>query len=76
MPNFPKYDMIIQRSEEDEVFVVSLPEFPQCKTHGESYAEAVQSSQDMIESLVDFYIHKQKPLPHPPTFPRSPLQIV
>jgi predicted RNase H-like HicB family nuclease len=64
----PHYSMIIQWSHEDNVFIVSLPEFPHCKTHGETYAEAVQSGQDMIETIIEFYRQEQKPLPEPQTF--------
>ena len=36
--NQPKYTVIIQWSEEDQVYVVSLPEWGiGCKTHGETY---------------------------------------
>ena len=69
-----KYSMILQWSDEDEVFVVSLPEFPHCKTHGETYAEAVQNGQDMIESLLEFYKQEQKPLPVPQLFTDAALE--
>lgn len=47
--------MTLQWSEEHSVFVVSLPEFPDCQTHGKTYAEAVQQGEEMIESLIMFY---------------------
>jgi predicted RNase H-like HicB family nuclease len=72
----PKYSMILQWSEEDGVFVVSLPELPHCKTHGETYAEAAQNGQDMIESLLEFYEQEQKPLPTPQFFTDAALEIV
>ena len=70
-----KYSMILQWSEEDAVFVVSLPEFPHCKTHGETYAEAVQNGQDMIESLIEFYEQERKPLPAPQFFTDTALDL-
>ncbi len=69
-----KYTMTLQWSEEDSVFVVSLPEFPHCQTHGETYLEAVQQGQEMIESLMDFYEQEQKPLPVPQVFSASSLK--
>lgn len=62
------YSMLIQWSDEDNSFIVSLPEFSHCKTHGETYVEAVQNGQDMIESLIEFYQHERKTLPQPQTF--------
>src|SRR5438093_7862525 len=35
------YSMVIQWSDEDEAYIVSLPEFGGCKTHGATYQEAV-----------------------------------
>ena len=34
------YSMLIQWSDDDRVFVVTLPEFGGCKTHGATYEEA------------------------------------
>ena len=42
----PPYSMIIQWSNEDSAFAVSLPEFLSCTTHGETYTEAVQNGQE------------------------------
>lgn len=66
--------MILQWSEEDSVFVVSLPDFPHCQTHGETYAEAVQQGEEMIESLIMFYKEQQQPLPPPQLFFGKSLQ--
>ncbi len=60
--------MIIQWSDEDNAFVVSLPEFAFCKTHGDSYEEAVQNAQEMIAALVEFYQIQNKSLPEPQAF--------
>lgn len=63
-----QYSMIIQWLDEDNAFIVSLPEFAFSKTHGDSYQEAVQNGQEMIESLMEFYRQEQKPLPIPQKF--------
>jgi antitoxin HicB len=48
-----KYTVIIQWSEEDQVYVVSLPEWgPYCKTHGETYEEAAKNAREVLEMLV------------------------
>ena len=43
------YSMIIQWSVEDQVYIVTVPELPGCKTHGSTYEEAVKRGQDAIE---------------------------
>lgn len=65
-----KYTVIIQWSEEDKCFVVLLPEFDdimQPVTHGETYEEAIQNAQEVIELLVETYQEEGKPLPIPKT---------
>ena len=63
------YSMVIQWSDEDQVFVVSLPEFgPHCKTHGSTYEEAVKMGQECLEGLVDAYQAWGKALPEPAKF--------
>lgn len=65
-----KYTVIIQWSEEDNCFVVLLPEFDdvmQPVTHGETYEEAIQNAQEVIELLVETYQEEGKPLPIPKT---------
>jgi antitoxin HicB len=71
------YSLVIQWSEIDRCFVVILPEFTevyQPVTHGETYAEAVQHGQEVIESLVEIYQQDGKPLPPPLTL-GQPLQF-
>src|SRR5665213_692398 len=50
----PKYTVIIQWSEEDQVYVVSLPEWGTgCKTHGSTYEEAAKNAHEVLELLMD-----------------------
>lgn len=60
-----KYKMVIEWSQEDQCYVVSLPDFDimQPCTHGNSYQEALDKAQDVISLLEDVYEQKQKPLP-------------
>ena len=39
---YQHYSMIIQWSDEDNAYIVTVPELPGCQTHGETYEEAVQ----------------------------------
>lgn len=68
------YSVIIQWSDEDQVFVVTLPEFGSCHTHGETYQEALKSAQEVLELLIETYHEDGKPLPQPITFGQS-LQV-
>ena len=64
----PHYSMIIQRSVEDQAYIVSLPEFPGNLTHGETYEEAVRQGEDLIESLIMWAQQDGTPLPEPQVF--------
>jgi predicted RNase H-like HicB family nuclease len=44
--------MYIQWSEEDNAYIVTVPELPGCRTHGETYEEAVQQGKDAIASWI------------------------
>ena len=60
------YSMVIQWSEEDEVFVVSLPEFgPYSTTHGSPYEEAAKNGRVVPEALIDTYREEGRHLPEP-----------
>lgn len=62
-----KYKIIIEWSQEDNAFVVSLPDFEvmQPCTHGESYQEALENAQDVLELLEEVYKQEEKSLPQP-----------
>lgn len=50
----PRYTVIIQWSEEDQAYVVSLPEWgPYCKTHGATYEEAAKNAREVLELLME-----------------------
>jgi antitoxin HicB len=68
MYNF-KYQMVIQWSDEDNCFLVGLPDFPgqQWRTHGETCELAVANGLEAIESLVIAYESVGDPLPVPNT---------
>jgi antitoxin HicB len=60
--------MVIRWSEGDEVFIVTLPEFGDAKTHGETYEKAARQGRLLIESFVMWYEQDGKDLPEPQTF--------
>jgi len=60
-----RYSMVIEWSDEDRVFIVTVPELPGCKTHGATYEEAVRQGQDAVESWLDAARAWGKPVPKP-----------
>ena len=61
----PRYAVVIQWSDEDQKYVVSLPEWgPYCKTHGETYEEAAKNAREVLELLMTG--ERAKPLALPP----------
>lgn len=66
------YSIIIQWSEDDTCYIASLPEFgPYALTHGETYEEALQNGQEVLELLME----TTAPLPPPRTYKTSISQI-
>jgi predicted RNase H-like HicB family nuclease len=61
-----QYSILIQWSNEDQKYVISLPEFgPYAHTHGNSYEEALKNGQEVLELLIEDYQARNKPLPKP-----------
>lgn len=67
----PHYSMVIEWSDMDRAFIVSIPEFPGDHTHGDTYEEAARQGHDLIESLVMWTLQDGKPLPQPKVFAGS-----
>jgi antitoxin HicB len=64
-----RYSMLIEWSDEDRVFVVSLPEWGDLvHTHGSTYEEALLRGKDLIEGLVASRTESGEPLPRPRIF--------
>jgi predicted RNase H-like HicB family nuclease len=63
------YMVVIQWSDEDNCYLVHLPDFPsqQFHTHGDTYEEALKNAQEVLELLVEEYQEDGKPLPEPKT---------
>ena len=65
----PRYTVIVQWSDEDDCFVVSLPEWGEfCHTHGETYEEAIANAQEVLEMLIEGAIDRGEELPTPQMF--------
>lgn len=64
MSNF-HYSMIIRWSDEDNKFIVTIPEFVGAITHGDTYEEAVKNGQEVIELFIKTEQVLGGPLPQP-----------
>jgi len=60
-----KYSMEIIWSDEDQAYIVTVPELPGCKTHGSTYEEAVQQGNDAIRSWIEASRAWGDPIPPP-----------
>lgn len=48
-----RYEMIIYWSEEDEAFVVEVPELPGCMADGRTYRDAVANAEVIIQEWIE-----------------------
>lgn len=74
-----RYTIIIQWSEDDDCYVVSLPEWGEfCHTHGDTYEEALKNAQEVLDLLVDSALKNDEPLPTCQLFDQaqSPLSLI
>jgi predicted RNase H-like HicB family nuclease len=53
-----RYEIIIYWSDEDQAFIVEVPELPGCMADGSTYAEAVAN----VEVIIDEWIATAKDL--------------
>jgi predicted RNase H-like HicB family nuclease len=64
----PPYRMEIRWSDEDQAYVVTLPEFADVSqpcAHGSTYEEAARSGCEVLELLIEEFNARGKPLPEP-----------
>ena len=63
------YSMIIQWSENDNCFVVTLPEWGElCHTYGDTYEEALNNAQEVLDLMIKSSIEEGQSLPEARTF--------
>lgn len=64
----PKYSMIISWSEEDQAYIVSVPELPGCMADGETPEEAVKNAQTIIKLWIETALEDGESIPAPSLF--------
>ena len=50
---YGRYSMILEGEPCDRIYVVTIPELPGCRTHGETLEEAVKQGRDAYEGWID-----------------------
>ncbi|HVS39021.1 MAG TPA: type II toxin-antitoxin system HicB family antitoxin [Gemmataceae bacterium] len=68
-----RYSMLIRWSEEDQVFVVTLPEFGDyAQTHGDTYEKAAKAGREVLDLLIESCQDQGQPLPTPRFYEPAP----
>ncbi len=62
------YSIVIEWSNEDNKYIVTLPEFPNCHTDGMTPLEALQNAQEALDLLVESYEALGLSLPQPRSY--------
>ncbi len=62
------YSMLIEWSEDDDAYIVTVRELPGCMSHGSTYAEAVRQAEDAIATWLDGARASGDPIPPPRLF--------
>ncbi|MBW4441918.1 MAG: type II toxin-antitoxin system HicB family antitoxin [Plectolyngbya sp. WJT66-NPBG17] len=60
-----RYELIIYWSEIDQAFIVEVPELPGCAADGETYQEAVQNVEVIIQQWITTAQELGRPIPEP-----------
>ena len=60
-----RYELIIYWSEDDQAFIVEVPELSGCMADGESYQEAVQNAEIVIQEWIETAQQLGRTIPKP-----------
>lgn len=63
-----KYSMIMSWSEEDQAYIVSVPELPGCMADGKTPEEAVRQAQIVIDLWIEAALEDGEEIPDPHLF--------
>ncbi len=63
-----RYSLLIQWSDEDHLYIVTVPELPGCVTHGATHLEAVEMGAEAIVTYLAGLRHFGDPVPPPRVF--------
>ncbi len=58
-----KYELVIYWSDEDQSFVVEVPELPGCMADGKTYEQAVVNAKEVIKEWIETARDLGRPIP-------------
>lgn len=60
-----KYELIIYWSEEDDSFIVDVPELPGCMADGKTKQEALANAEIVIQEWIETALEQNRTIPRP-----------
>ncbi len=60
-----KYEMVVYWSEDDDAYVVEVPELPGCMADGRTYEEAIKNALIIIEEWIETARELGRDIPQP-----------
>ncbi len=60
-----RYEVILYWSEEDQAFIAEVPELPGCAADGETYQEALQNVEIIMQEWIETANDLGRPIPQP-----------
>ena len=63
-----KYSMFMSWSEEDQAYIVSVPELPGCMGDGKTPEDAVKNTQIIIQEWIETALEDGEEIPEPHLF--------
>ncbi|HEY9605118.1 MAG TPA: type II toxin-antitoxin system HicB family antitoxin [Allocoleopsis sp.] len=60
-----RYEIILYWSEEDQAFIAEVPELPGCAADGETYQEALQNIEVIMQEWIETAEELGRPIPEP-----------
>jgi predicted RNase H-like HicB family nuclease len=70
-----RHSMVIERSDDDEALIGTVPELPGCRTHGLTYEKAARQGRDAIESWIGARQASGRPTPAPRVYEHGTRQV-
>ena len=64
-PMLPRYSLVIEWSDEDQAFLITVPELAGARSHAATYTEAAEEGQRLIEEWIEIALDHGWPLPQP-----------
>jgi len=58
-----RYEMIVFWSDEDEAFIVEVPELPGCMADGATYQEAIANAEVIVQEWIEAARELGRPIP-------------